>query len=75
MSTKAGEKRKNQAAKRIQKSDKKMKERSLDRELKNQYFIIRDDLMKLREDITKGYDMAKEWIDKKGSVRNLLKAK
>lgn len=38
-----------------------------------QYRIIREDVLKLREDLSQGYDMLKEWIDKKISVRNILR--
>ena len=33
--------------------------------LKEQYEVIREDLMKLREDLSKGYDLAKSTIEKK----------
>jgi hypothetical protein len=42
--------------------------------LKEQYTIIREDIIKLREDLTKGYDMAKGMMDK-GVLRSLLKTK
>jgi hypothetical protein len=38
-----------------------------------QYRIIREDVLKLREDLSLGYDMLKVWIDKKISVRNILR--
>lgn len=41
-------------------------------ELKDQYFIIREDIMKLRDDLTKGYDMTKDWLEKNGTVRSFL---
>ena len=44
-------------------------------ELKDQYQIIRDDLIKLRSDLVKGYDMARRWMDQHGSVKSFLKAK
>lgn len=43
--------------------------------LKEQYNIIRKDLMKLRDDLTRGYDMARNVMEKKGFVRQLLKSK
>ncbi|MFP5386271.1 MAG: hypothetical protein ACLGHN_09355 [Bacteriovoracia bacterium] len=43
-------------------------------ELKNQYDLIREDILKLRTDLQKGYDMAKGFVDKK-TLKQLLKAK
>ena len=43
--------------------------------LQNQYKIIREDLMKLRRDISEGYDMAKTRVEKTGFFRQLLKTK
>lgn len=43
--------------------------------LKNQYEIIRNDLVKLRDDLQKGYDMAKNVVEKKSFLGNLLKSK
>ncbi|HXH76637.1 MAG TPA: hypothetical protein VNJ08_16820 [Bacteriovoracaceae bacterium] len=40
--------------------------------LKDQYFIIREDIMKLREDVVKGYDMTRDWLDKNSTVRGFL---
>lgn len=40
--------------------------------LQEQYKIIREDFMRLREDIAKGYSMTKAWIDKRGSVREIM---
>jgi len=44
-------------------------------QLKDQYYIIREDISKLRDDLAKGYDMARNWIDKKGMLRSYLKAR
>ena len=38
-----------------------------------QYRVIKDDLMKLREDLNRGYDMAKEAVDKKTIISELKK--
>jgi peptidoglycan hydrolase CwlO-like protein len=46
-----------------------------DSALQNQYKIIREDLMKLRKDITTGYDIAKTRVEKTGFFRQLLKTK
>lgn len=43
--------------------------------LQNQYKIIREDLMKLRKDISEGYDIAKTRVEKTGFFRQLLKTK
>ncbi len=40
-----------------------------------QYEIIRSDILKLREDLNKGYDMAKSMIERKGLINQLLKTK
>lgn len=47
---------------------------NLDPTLKDQYNVIRKDLLKLREDLAKGYDMAKS-VDKKNLVKQLLDTK
>ena len=47
---------------------------NIDPTLKDQYNVIRKDLLKLREDIAKGYDMAKN-VDKKSLVKQLLDTK
>ena len=44
-------------------------------ELKDQYEIIRKDLLKLRDDLTKGYDLAKNLLNRKTLMRELLKSK
>ncbi len=41
--------------------------------LVEQYRVIKDDLMKLRDDLTRGYDMAKDAVDKKTIVSELMK--
>lgn len=41
--------------------------------LVQQYRIIRDDLVKLRDDINKGYGMAREAVEKKTIFSELLK--
>ena len=43
--------------------------------LSEQYQIIRRDILKLRADLSKGYDMAKGMIEKKGLFNQLLKVK
>lgn len=43
--------------------------------LREQYNIIKKDVLKLRDDISKGYDLAKGLIEKKGLVSELLKAR
>ena len=43
--------------------------------LQNQYIIIREDLLKLRKDITDGYGIAKSRVEKNGFFRQLLKTK
>ena len=37
------------------------------------YRVIREDILKLRNDLTHGYEMAKEAIDKKTIVSELMK--
>jgi hypothetical protein len=47
-------------------------------ELKDQYNVIREDLMKLQTDVTKGLDLAKSYINKlqpKTLVMDYLKTK
>jgi hypothetical protein len=40
--------------------------------IKEQLTLIRDDVLKLREDLSRGYDMAKNLISKKGIIKDLL---
>lgn len=57
------------------KSSSRSGKRSPEAELKDQYYLIRDDINKLRDDLAKGYDMARTWIDKKGSIKEFLKTR
>jgi hypothetical protein len=43
--------------------------------LREQYDVIREDLLKLREDLSKGYDLARSTLEKKGLISELLKSK
>jgi hypothetical protein len=44
--------------------------------IKEQYQIIRKDILKLREDLSKGYDMARGMVqEQKGYISQLLKNK
>ncbi len=61
-------------AKVINKLSKKTKPITENQSLREQYDIIKNDLLKLREDLSKGYDLAKG-LDKKGLVREILKTK
>lgn len=45
-----------------------------DNGLVDQYKVIREDIMKLREDLSKGYDMAKSLMDKR-NLTQMLKLK
>jgi hypothetical protein len=79
-------KRRNHSEKILQKMSKKAAEpsekkssssssRSSEKTLREQYEIIRKDVLKLREDLTKGYDMAKGLVEKKGFLTQLLKTR
>lgn len=46
---------------------------SEDSALMEQYRVIKEDLLKLRKDVTRGYDMAKEAVDKKTIISELMK--
>ena len=48
---------------------------NVDPALKEQYNVIKQDLLKLREDLSRGYDMAKSTVEKKGFIRELLTSK
>ena len=39
----------------------------------SQYKVIREDLMKLREDLGRGYDMAKDAVDKRTILSEIMK--
>lgn len=43
--------------------------------LRDQYDIIKEDLLKLRSDLEKGYEMAREMMDKKTLMNQILKLK
>lgn len=61
-----------QLAKQMKKSD-ELHEATSEEGLAGQYRVIKDDLMKLREDLTRGYDMAKDAVDKKTILNELMK--
>lgn len=58
----------------INKLSKKTKSNTGNNSLREQYDIIKNDLLKLREDLSKGYSLAKG-LDRKGLVREILKTK
>lgn len=43
--------------------------------LSRQYLVIRDDLVKLRNDLSQGYSMAKSAVEKKTILSELMKLK
>jgi hypothetical protein len=43
--------------------------------LRDQYQIIRDDIIKLKVDLQKGYDLAKGTVEKKGIWGQLIKGR
>lgn len=45
------------------------------KKLRNQYDIIRDDVVKLRDDLQKGYDMARGMVERKSLLKDFLKGK
>ena len=40
--------------------------------LKDQYEVIREDVLKLRDDLSKGYDLVKQTFERKGVISELL---
>jgi hypothetical protein len=77
MATKSTDTRRAQTVKNLAKNPKKTAkkpERNM-AAMKAQAKIIKDDVVKLRNDLQKGYDMAREWMESKSSVRQLLKIK
>lgn len=63
-----------QLAKNMNKQDDNAAQTSGDESaLAQQYRVIKEDLMKLRDDVTRGYDMAKEAVDKKTIISELMK--
>lgn len=44
-------------------------------DLREQYHVIREDIMKLRDDLQKGYDMAKGAVEKKSLIGQLFKSR
>ncbi|MES2528404.1 MAG: hypothetical protein V4598_15070 [Bdellovibrionota bacterium] len=73
--SKHNEKKISQLAKQINKQGAHAEEGGTREEggLVEQYRVIKDDLMKLRDDLTRGYDMAKDAVDKKTIVSELMK--
>lgn len=47
----------------------------VDPTLKEQYDTIRKDILKLREDISSGYDVARKLVEKKGFAKKLFSVK
>lgn len=43
--------------------------------LRTQYQVIREDMLRLKNDLVKGYDLAKDWLEVKTTIRGLLKSK
>lgn len=43
--------------------------------LNEQYQIIREDVLKLREDLAHGYDLLKDYIESKVNLRTFIRAK
>ncbi len=62
-----------QLAKQINKKDESHESSNEESGLAEQYRVIKEDLMKLREDVTRGYDMAKEAVDKRTILNELMK--
>ncbi len=63
-----------QLAKQMNKKSDESHESSNDESgLSEQYRVIKEDLMKLRDDVTRGYDMAKDAVDKKTILNELMK--
>lgn len=46
--------------------------KNMDPSLREQYDVIRKDLLKLRDDLAKGYDLAREALDKKSIMKQLM---
>ncbi len=49
--------------------------KAFDAELRDQYEIIRSDLLKLREDLSKSYDVAKGLLTRKNLMKEFLKSR
>jgi len=62
-----------QLAKQMNKQGEDSGTESTEGGLAEQYRVIKEDLMKLREDLNRGYDMAKEAVDKKTILNELMK--
>lgn len=43
--------------------------------INEQFHVIRQDILKLREDLAHGYDLVKDWVETKMSIRTLLRSK
>jgi hypothetical protein len=52
----------------------KPKKASTEEQLKDQYYVIRDDLLRLKTDLAKGYDLAKDWVDSKPMIKKVLRS-
>jgi hypothetical protein len=56
-------------------SNQKKKKNASEGSLREQYELIKDDIVKLSNDLRKGYDMAKNIVEKKEILDQLLKFK
>lgn len=61
--------------KELYKTMKKKETTTPEEALRKQYKIIKGDVLKLRNDLLKGYDMARSWVEKKSSFKKVLRAK
>lgn len=43
--------------------------------LNKQYQVIREDILKLREDLADGYDLLKDYLESRVNLRTLIRAK
>ena len=43
--------------------------------LNKQYEVIREDILKLREDLADGYDLLKDYLESKVNLRTLIRVK
>lgn len=69
-----------QASKKNQTSEEKVHEHEKEqsssiKSLNKQYSVIREDVLKLREDLAHGYDLLKDYLESKMNLRTLIRVK
>lgn len=71
----ANSSRKNQEETKKPSISKTKRSRNKDVDIKEQIQIIKDDLVKLRVDVTRGYELAKNWLESRATFKGYIRSK